>query len=88
MLCQEREFRIPSMEWIGEKVSAFQKLLEKRTQQSGLILRKVLGKIRLEPTQEDRRRLYYLAVSKLNVLELLDGEPDDEEQEKGSNSYR
>ena len=88
MLRQEQVFRIPSMEWIEEKMSAFQKLLEKRTQQFALILRKVLGKIILEPTQEDSGKSYYVAVSKLNVLALLDGIPDKKQPADGSNSYQ
>jgi hypothetical protein len=37
MLNQEGEFKVPTIEWIEEKVSAFRKLLERWAQQSAHI---------------------------------------------------
>jgi hypothetical protein len=71
---------------------SLQDVLEKRTEWSALLLRKLLGKIRLEPTQSDIGRPYYRAVTKLQTLALLEGEPDEPGSsggpEGGSNRFQ
>ena len=85
---KRRAFKTPSSVWIQERVSELQELLERRTQRSALILRNLLGKIRLEPTRSDLGRSYYLAISTLNVLPLLDGDLDADAVQEGSNTLR
>ena len=79
-----------------ERVACLQAVLERKTAESALTLRKLLGKIRLEPTQGDIGRPYYRAVSKLQVLALLEDLPGEGSgdsagettSEGGSTSFR
>ena len=49
-----------------------QEVLERRTEQSALLLRDVLGTIRLEPKRDDVGRPYYLAQTSLDCIALLE----------------
>ena len=53
-------------------------------ERGALVLRKLLGKIRLEPTKGEIGRPYYRAVSELQALALL--EPQDNETGPGAGS--
>ena len=89
-------FRAPPLAWVKERVACLQAVLERETAQSALMLRKLLGQIRLEPTQGDLGRPYYRAVSKLQVLALLEDLPEERREpgdqrtppEGGSTSFR
>ncbi len=86
---RDKVFQAPPVEWVEERLAALKDVLELRTEQSALLLRNLLGPIRLEPTQGNIGRPYYLARTALNTLAILepppgkDGGPDD-----GSNSLR
>jgi len=73
---QEAVFKAPPIEWIHERISNLQRFLEQRTPRCAMILRKLLGKIRLVPTRGDIGRPYYIALSKLNPLSILDQESE------------
>jgi hypothetical protein len=47
-------------------------ILERRTEQSALLLRDVLGTIRLEPSRGDVGRPYYLAQTDIDCIALLE----------------
>jgi len=81
---QEAVSSIPPLIWIQERVSVLQEVLERRTERSALLLRALLGKIRLDPVAREGGRAYYRAVSKLQVLALLDVQPGPEGPEPGS----
>jgi len=68
-------FQVPPLPWIEERVAMVQEVLERSTERSALLLRKVLGPITLEPTQGDIGRPYYRARSDLDVLALLEDHP-------------
>jgi hypothetical protein len=51
-------FQAPPLEWIEERLAAMQELLERRTERSALLLRELLGQVRLEPTLGDVGRPY------------------------------
>jgi hypothetical protein len=68
-------FKTPPMAWIEERVTTLQEVLARRTERSALLLRKLLGLIRLEPTQGDIGRPYYRARSRVQVLALLEEDP-------------
>jgi hypothetical protein len=55
---------------------------------SSLLLRKILGKIRLEAVTPDIGRPYLRALSNLQVLALLELDTAPEDPEVGSNSLR
>jgi hypothetical protein len=65
-------FQIPPRVWIEERLRDFQKTLELNTGLSALILRKVLGRISLELRVPEVGHPYYLAHTKLDIVELLD----------------
>ena len=50
---KEKIFKAPPIEWIAERVASIQEVLERRVEKSALTLRKLLGKIRLEPVKPD-----------------------------------
>jgi hypothetical protein len=83
---QDKPFHPPSKDWIARQLSELREVLERRTGKSALVLRRALGKIRLVPTCSDVSKPHYVALSKLNVLELLEDKETDSETADGSNS--
>lgn len=81
---QEAVAGLPPLVWIEERVSVLQEVLERRTERSALLLRALVGKIRLDLVANEGTRPYYRAVSKLQVLALLDVGPTPEDPEPGS----
>jgi hypothetical protein len=81
---QDRVFKAPPLPWIEERVATLQEVLERRTEKSALLLRKLLGKIKLEPVKPDVGRPYVLARSKLQTLTLLEIDPSEKEGERGA----
>ena len=75
-------FQVPPVEWVAERLSGLQKLLERETARSALLLRRVLGPVRLVPCKPEVGRTYYRAETAVQVLELL------EDPDGGSNSLR
>jgi hypothetical protein len=80
---RDRVFKAPPLPWIEERVATVQEVLERRTEKSALLLRKLLGKIRLEPVKPDVGRPYLRARSQLQTLALLEIEPDAKEGDRG-----
>jgi len=56
---------------LEEHLTQIQDLLELRTERSALLLRRLLGRIRLEPTEADIGRPYYMARTSIDALALL-----------------
>lgn len=87
-------FQMPPLAWIEERIATIQNLLEKRTVQSALILRKLLGTVQLEPTQGEIGKPYYHAKSAFQPLALLEPHENNEPaptgltSDAGSNSLR
>jgi len=81
---KEMTVKAPPKAWLEERVGRIQSILEKRTQKSALLLRKLLGKIHLHPAKGEIGRPYYVAKSNLLVLALL--EEDSNVSTEGSNS--
>lgn len=71
-----------------ERLSRVQEVLERRTEQSALLLRDVLGTIRLEPRKGDVGRPYYLAETSIDCIALLEKPTGAEAPDGGSNSLR
>jgi hypothetical protein len=65
-----------------------QEVLERRTDRSALLLRSLLGQIRLEPARGEIGRPYYAARTSLDALALLEPRPGESGPEGGSNSSR
>jgi hypothetical protein len=51
-------FQAPPIEWIEERLAPMQEVLERRTERSSHLLRSLLGKIQLQPTQGEIGRRY------------------------------
>jgi site-specific DNA recombinase len=84
---REQVFQSPPIEWIQERVAQLQEILERNADRFGVLLRNLLGPLRLIPTKGDIGRSYYTAYTSLNTLALLQEPQDDGTQpEGGSNS--
>ena len=81
-------FAAPPREWLAERMMTIQTVLERRTQRSALLLRKLLGPIRMEPVTPDIGRPYYWALSDLDVLAIVENDPDSTDSDPGSNSLQ
>ncbi len=84
---REKIFRPPPIEWIKDRLSHLQELLEQRTARSAQTLRNLLGPIRLELVTPDIGRPFYRAVTTLDALALIE-EPPPAGAEGGSNSLQ
>jgi hypothetical protein len=73
-------FKAPPVEWVTERLGKVQEVLERETSRSALLLRRILGSIRLAPITPQVGRPYYQAETALQVLELI------QDPEGGSNS--
>ena len=76
------------MEWIGKRLSRVQEVLERRTEQSAILLCDVLGTIRLELRKGEVGRLYYLAQISIDCIALLETPPGAEAPDGSSKSLR
>jgi len=66
---------IPPREWIQERITRLQTVLEQRTGRSALLVRQLLGTIRMEATTPEIGRPYYRARTNIDVLAIMDEEP-------------
>jgi site-specific DNA recombinase len=73
-------FKTPPLEWLTERLEKVQEILEREIAPSALLLRRILGPIRLTPVTPEVGRPYYQAETALQTLTLI---PDPED---GSNS--
>ncbi len=74
----DKVFQAPPVEWIEERLTKIKALLEQRTGKSALIIRRLLGSIRLEPTTAEAGRPYYVARTLLDTLALIEPPPGSE----------
>ena len=81
-------FSAPPREWLVERIATIQTVLERRTERSALLLRKLLGPIRMEPVTPDIGRPYYRALSDLDALAIVENNPDSADPEPGSTALR
>jgi DNA invertase Pin-like site-specific DNA recombinase len=65
-------FKAPPVEWIADQLRALQPLLEAEPSRSGLLLRRVLGPVRLEPIAPQVGKAYYQAETTLQTLDLIE----------------
>ena len=75
-------FKAPPIEWVAFRLQAVQDVLESETATSALLLRRVLGTIKLRPVRPEVGRSYYEAETALQILELIQG------PQGGSNSLK
>lgn len=87
-LSREKVFRAPPTEWITDRMSTLQAILQHRTAHSAQVLRGVLGHIRLEPVAPDIGRPFYRAVTTIDALSLIETPSGESGAEGGSNSLQ
>ena len=80
--------KLPARDWIEGRLDEFRSLLTASTRTSALLLRDLLGPVRLEPVRADGGRPHYRAHTAINTLTLLDTPPTREGSEGGSKSLR
>ena len=85
---RDKVFRAPPVEWIRERMTKLQTILEHRTPRSALLLRELLGPIRLKPTSPDIGRPYYRALTSIDALALMETPPEGGPAEGGSKPLR
>ena len=76
-------FRAPPAEWIEHRLQKLEELLGSATERSALLLRRVLGSVKLTPVTPEVGRPYYQARTAVEVLDLLA-----EASDGGSNSLQ
>ena len=81
-------FRVPSEEWVSQQVAPLQHLLERRTPESARVLRRLLGKVVLEPVHPEKGRPYYVARTAIDAFVLLDPSRPKGSPDGGSGSLR
>jgi hypothetical protein len=90
MLHRSRQtaFQAPPLAWIEERVGTIQDVLERRTERSALLLRKLLGTVDLTRVEDDTGKPHYRARSALQTLALLEPPQGGPVEDSGSNSLR
>jgi site-specific DNA recombinase len=66
---------VPPESWIRDRITKFQDLLERRPEKSALLIRRLLGPIRLVPASIKTGRKYLRAETNLGVLSLIEKKP-------------
>jgi len=69
---REKIFCPPPIEWIKERVSKLQDVLQQRTARSAQALRGILGPITMELVTPDIGRPFYRALTSIDVLALTE----------------
>ena len=81
-------FQAPPIEWIESRLEELTDLLRRRTGESAMVLRRLLGQIRMEPTKGDIGRPYYVAQTSIDALAVLEPSNAKNRRDGGSNSSR
>lgn len=85
---REVAFSAPPVAWIESRVEKLRDVLEARTEKSALLLRRLLGPIRLSPEETPAGRRYLKAETTLKSLALIEIEPAPGAPEAGSTALR
>ena len=85
---REVAFTAPPVAWIESRVEKLREVLEARTEKSALLLRRLLGPIRLSPEETPAGRRYLRAETTLKTLPLIEIEPATGHPEAGSNALQ
>ncbi len=83
----EKVFQAPPVEWIETRLEELTEVLKRRTGESAMVLRRLLGQIRMVPTKGDIGRPYYVARTSIDALAILDASKEKNRRGGGSNSF-
>jgi hypothetical protein len=85
---RERIFKVPPTEWVKERLVALQEVLEGQIEKSALLLREILGPIRLEPVTDEAEKPFYRAKTALDAIALVEAPLPRSAEEGGSNALQ
>ena len=85
---RDKIYQSPSIEWIEERVSKLDQILELNSGESAIVLRKLLGPIELEAQYPDYGKPYYVAHSSINALAITEPLPNENSVGNGSNTFQ
>ena len=68
--CQKELFQAPPKEWVAPRLENIQEILEKETEDSALVLRRLLGPIVLQPTTPDIGKPFYKISTNFNTIAI------------------
>ena len=77
----------PSGAWVEKRLAALRELLERRTEASAFMLRRLLGRMVLEPVHPEQGTPYYVARTAIDVLVLLESPRSDPGSDPGASSF-
>lgn len=87
-LVQDQVFKAPPQAWVEQRIAELNKVLQRRTARSALLLRDVLGPIRMQPVYPEVGRPFYRATTSIGVIPLLAAPSSQDEEEGGSKPLR
>ena len=79
--------RFPSRSWVEKRLAALRELLDRRTEASALMLRRLLGRTVLEPVYPQQGKPYYVARTAIDVLVLVESPGSDPTSDPGASSF-
>ena len=85
---RDKVVQAPPREWIENRLSEFDELLELNTGESAIVLRKLLGPMNLEAQYPDLGKPYYIAHSLINVLAITEPLSDSKNLDNSPNSFQ
>jgi site-specific DNA recombinase len=68
--CQKELFQAPPKEWVAHRIENIQSILETETEDSALVLRRLLGPIVLHPTTPDIGKPFYKISTNFNTIAI------------------
>jgi hypothetical protein len=74
--CQKELYKAPPQEWVTHRLESIQDILEKETEDSALLLRRLLGPIILNPTTPEIGKSYYQISTNFNTVAMYPASPD------------
>ena len=80
-------FQAPPIEWIEERLTQIQSLLEQNTKKSSQTLRNLIGPIKFKATYPDIGKPYFVAQTSVNALAIVENPSVFESADNGSTTY-
>ena len=84
----DKVFQTLPIEWIEERLSQFRELLETNTNDSALVLRNLLGPVKLDTKYPEIGKPYYLAYTSINALAITEPSPNCKCTDNGWTSFQ
>ncbi len=79
--------RFPSRPWVEKRLAALREPLERRSEASALVLRRLLDRMVLKPVYPEPGKPYYVARTAIDVLVRLEPPGSDPSSDPGANVF-